>query len=72
MPDDMVLPRLNAIRGVCIVITQLKGKFKLNQDKSRDDQLGVLEGQEAGDDPQAHSLAKLMRRYLLLELDTSA
>ncbi|AZV95080.1 FMN-binding negative transcriptional regulator [Kerstersia gyiorum] len=67
MPADMIVPRLRAIMGVRIPVTKLEGKFKINQDKSREDQLGVVAALEAQPDSQARDMAALMRRCLGLD-----
>ncbi len=61
MPDEMVLPRLNAIVAVTIPIVSLEGKFKFNQDKSLADRRGVILALEKSESTSDHAAARLMR-----------
>ncbi len=59
-PDDYVAKMLKAIIGFKIVITRIEGKWKLSQNRSKQDRQGVIDGLRGED---ANSvLAKLMSR----------
>jgi predicted FMN-binding regulatory protein PaiB len=45
-------------------IDRLEGKFKLNQNRGRDDQFGVIEELEKRDDAESAALAAFARRHL--------
>lgn len=46
-------------------IDRIEGKFKLGQNRSRDDRLGMLEGLDAEGTPDADALAELIRKTLV-------
>ena len=64
-PEDYLAATLRAIVGIEIEVTRLEGKLKLSQNRSADDQAGVLRGLEAdtssGIQPQAARVAADMR-----------
>lgn len=64
-PSDYIDAMLRAIVGIEIVVTRLEGKFKLSQNRSAEDQNGVVLGLEAdtveGIQPEAHELARQMQ-----------
>ena len=62
IPDAFTATRLSAIVAVDIPIDSLEGKMKLNQDKSVEDRLGVIDALERAGDPQGVSVAALIRR----------
>jgi transcriptional regulator len=53
---------LKAIVGLEIEIERLEGKYKFSQNRSAEDQQGVIAGLERTDSPQAHEVAAVMRR----------
>jgi len=55
---------LKAIVGFEIPIDRLEGKFKLNQNRSRADQEGVVRALEASTDASEREIARLMREQL--------
>lgn len=55
---------LQAIVGIEIPVTRLEGKFKLNQNRSEADRLGVIGALEHSDDKQQRDMAAMMRRTL--------
>jgi transcriptional regulator len=55
---------LKAIVGFEIPIDRLEGKFKLNQNRSRADQEGVVKALESSSDPSEREIARLMRERL--------
>lgn len=62
MPLTFVAPRLDMIAAMRIPLSTLEGKFKLNQDRSVEDRLGVIAALEGNGDAQAAGVARLMRR----------
>lgn len=62
MPETLVSSRMKAIVAVTLPIASIKGKMKLNQDKSVADRLGVIAALEGQDDPQSHAVARLIRQ----------
>ncbi len=55
---------LKAVVGLELEITSLDGKWKVSQNRSREDMTGVIGGLEAQDHPHAHELAKCARERL--------
>ncbi len=55
---------LQAIVGFEIPIDRIEGKFKFNQNRSREDQAGVAEALERSDDPVGRAVAAIMRANL--------
>ena len=55
---------LQAIVGFEIPIDRLEGKFKLNQNRSRADQEGVVRALETSADASEREIARLMREHL--------
>ena len=55
---------LPGIVGFEIPIDRLEGKFKLNQNRSREDQEGVVRALENSADPAEREIARLMRENL--------
>lgn len=60
----MLLPQLKAIVGFEIPIDKLEGKFKFNQNRSRADQLGVVNALKASADPVEREVARIMQENL--------
>ena len=60
-PDDYVQPMLRAIVGIQIPVDKLIGKWKVSQNRSAADRLGVAQGLASeGADPQAAAMARLV------------
>jgi transcriptional regulator len=55
---------LPGIVGFEIPIDHIEGKFKLNQNRSREDQEGVVRALENSDDSAARAIARMMRSNL--------
>jgi len=72
MPEELIRSRMKAIFALRIPIASLEGKFKLNQDKSHEDRLGVVAALERRDDVQSRETAALMRAHLNLDPADSA
>ncbi len=53
-PSDFIETQLKAIVGLQIEITQIKGKWKMSQNRSSEDALGVVEGLSNPDDPHSN------------------
>lgn len=64
IPDDFRDKLLRAIVGIAIAIDRIEAKFKLSQNRSLDDQRGMLAGLEAAGDTGSHELAAFARSYL--------
>ncbi|MGJ7524589.1 FMN-binding negative transcriptional regulator [Variovorax sp. GB1P17] len=64
MPFDFVAPRLDMIAAVEIPVRVLEGKYKLNQDRSEEDRLGVIAALERLGDPQGVAVAGLMKQRM--------
>ncbi len=56
--------QLNAIVGFTIEVTCLEGKFKLSQNRSQEDRLGVINNLEKSDNETDRAVACLMRDKL--------
>ena len=61
IPEDYVVSMMKAIVGFSIQITKVEAKFKLGQNRSREDQLGMLAGLEQSGALESLSLAKFIR-----------
>ena len=61
-PTTFVDAMVRGIVGIEVEITRLVGKWKLSQNRSPEDQLGVIAGLNARDDAASHGLAALMDR----------
>jgi len=62
-PTTFVDAMVRGIVGIEVEITRLVGKWKLSQNRSPEDQLGVIAGLNARDDAASHGLAALMDRH---------
>lgn len=62
MPPDYQDSNLKAIVAFEIEITQLEGKFKLSQNRSVEDQTGVIEGLSASPRPNEVAIANEMKQ----------
>lgn len=61
-PDTFITTQLRAIVGIEVVVDRVEGKRKLSQNRSDEDQLGVIRGLAAASDtPSARGLADAMR-----------
>lgn len=60
IPEELIAPRLRAIAGVELTITGIEGQFKLNQDRSVDDRLGVIAALQRQGTTQDKALAQMM------------
>ena len=60
-PDDYIETMLRAIVGIEIPISSLKGKWKLGQNRSDADQLGMLDGLRGGGEVAAGLVDELER-----------
>jgi transcriptional regulator len=61
VPAQRVEVLLNGIAGFSLPLDRLQGKFKLSQDKSREDIEGVIAGLETRGDTASGAVAKAMR-----------
>lgn len=62
--DRYVDEQLDYIVAFEMTIERLEGKFKLNQNRSRSDQQGVVRALAGSDDPLKREVAELMRAHL--------
>lgn len=63
-PSEYIDRLVKAIVGIEIPIAKIIGKWKLGQNRSDSDKLGVIAGLRSGNDPQAHGLADQLFRQL--------
>jgi len=61
IPEDYIASMMRAIVGFSIRITRIEAKFKLGQNRSREDQLGALAGLEQSGALESLSLARFIR-----------
>jgi transcriptional regulator len=71
LPTDFKANLLKAIVGFAMEITRVEGKFKLGQNRSLDDQLGVVRHLEANADPVAQALGEITKKHLDQRVKTS-
>ena len=64
LADEYVDQQLDYIVAFEMPIERLEGKFKLNQNRSRADQEGVVRALSGSDDPLKREVAELMRKQL--------
>lgn len=62
--ESVIDAELAGIVGFEIPIDRLEGKFKLNQNRSREDQEGVIAALELSADPAEREVARMMRENL--------
>jgi transcriptional regulator len=62
--ESVIDAELAGIVGFEIPIDRLEGKFKLNQNRSREDQEGVVTALEKSSDPVEREVARMMRENL--------
>jgi transcriptional regulator len=60
IPEDRIAMLLNGIRGFCVTLERLEGKFKFSQDKKRADTVAVIAALEARGDAQSLAVARAM------------
>jgi len=63
-PDEYINKLVKAIVGIEIPINRLVGKIKLGQNRSKSDQLGMVEGLSNEDSSQARSLANMLNYHI--------
>lgn len=63
-PPEFIQQQLRAIVGVEFSITRLEGKWKVSQNRSRDDREGVISGLRGLDTPAADEMADLVAETL--------
>ena len=66
LPEDYQRGMIGGIVGFEIEISQLNGKFKLSQNRTREDRVRVINALEAGT-PHEQDVAALMRKRVLRE-----
>jgi transcriptional regulator len=62
LPDDFVEKMSRGIVAFAIDVTRMEGKFKLNQNRSKEDRAGVVAALERAGGEDARAIAELMRR----------
>jgi transcriptional regulator len=62
-PEPFIAAQMRGIVGVEMIVTSLNGKFKLSQNRNEADKRGVAEGLGGQDNPNAQTLAELVRRF---------
>jgi len=65
-PQDFTEKMLQAIVGIEIPIAKLAGKWKVSQNRSQPDRLGVLAGLSAREDAQSREMAALVSQHTSL------
>jgi transcriptional regulator len=63
-PPEFIANLLNAIVGVEMAITRLEGKWKVSQNRSIPDRLGVVAGLEKAETSESLEMARLVKAYL--------
>ena len=61
-PGDFLAKMVNAIGAFEVPVTRLEGKFKLSQNRTREELAGAIAGFEAAGDPSSLRVAAAMRR----------
>jgi|HubBroStandDraft_1064217.scaffolds.fasta_scaffold49570_3 transcriptional regulator len=61
-PEDTLSAYMRAIVGFSVKVTRIEAKFKLGQNRSPEDQAGMLAGLENSGDPEGAALAKFIRK----------
>lgn len=64
LSEDMNTKLVAAVVAFEIPIEHLEGKFKLGQNRKREDQIGAIEGLEAAGDEESVTLARFARKHL--------
>ncbi|MFT5132132.1 MAG: transcriptional regulator [Gammaproteobacteria bacterium] len=65
-PGDFIDMLIKGIVGIEIPIGTLKGKWKLDQNRSEPDNFGIIAGLKSTDDPQAHRMAEQLSQQVKL------
>jgi transcriptional regulator len=60
-PEDFVAAQMRAIVGIEIEIVDIKGKWKVSQNRKAEDREGVIAGLEAEGDDAASAMARIVR-----------
>lgn len=68
-PEEFTERLLGAIVGIEIPIAKLAGKWKVSQNKSEPDKLGVVAGLLARDDPPSKQMAAMVNRHITIATD---
>jgi transcriptional regulator len=63
-PSDYINLMLTGIIGIEISVARLEGKFKVSQNRTRADQLGVANGLQSRETEHAHAMASLVLQHL--------
>lgn len=63
LPEDVVAGLLKAIVGFTIHITRIEAKFKLGQNRSKEDQAAMLKALAISDDPGSRALADFIQNH---------
>ena len=63
-PADYIDRMLRQIVGIEIPITRLEGKWKMSQNRTPADRLGVVAGLNASDNAAARTVQELVKRYI--------
>ena len=63
-PDDYIDSMLSAIIGIEITVSRLEGKWKMSQNRSAEDQQGVIHGLQAQGDPGSLALADEIQKKI--------
>ena len=63
-PADFIDMLVGGIVGIEIEITELRGKWKLDQNRSESDNVGVIAGLKSTDDPQSHGIAEQLAQQM--------
>ena len=61
-PDDFIAMQMRAIVGLEIELTDIKGKWKVSQNRNAADRAGVIAGLEAEGDDAAEAMAGIVRK----------
>src|SRR5688500_4108942 len=64
LPDEMNEKLIASVVAFEMSIDRLDGKFKLSQNRKREDQIGAIEGLEAAGDQESLALARFAREKL--------
>jgi transcriptional regulator len=72
LPTDFRANLMKGIVGFVMPIQGIEGKFKLSQNRSREDQCRVVHRLEVSADPMAQALGEVTRRYLDIEGESNA
>jgi transcriptional regulator len=63
-PDDYIRRMIEGIVGIEIPVDRIEGKWKVSQNRSAPDRLGVVAGLLAREDGNAQAMAELVRRHV--------